>query len=265
MKIGMMNDPAKDILGEIRFAGKNGFDFIDLTIEPPEAQVEDFKIEEILLLFKKYNLDIVGHTNYYLMYASPIKRLKDASIEEIKEHLEIFQRLGVGKVNIHPHWFQPISEKEDIVESNIKSLRELVDFAKKIGIKIMLENTPHGFLNKPESLETIFEQVDGLCFHLDVGHAQVAGEGENLTERFLSLFGERLAHVHFSDNKGKDDDHLPIGAGIIDWEDIVRQLKSLGYEGTITLEVFVKDRDYLLLSKEKIRKLWSSVSSRQRI
>ena len=50
MKLGMMNNPANDLNEEIKFAGENKFDFLDLTIEPPRAQVEDIDLKKILSL-----------------------------------------------------------------------------------------------------------------------------------------------------------------------------------------------------------------------
>src|SRR3989344_7240646 len=259
MKLGMMNNPANDIYEELIFAGENKFDFIDLTIEPPKAQIENINLNKALLLCKKYKLKIIGHTNFYMPWASPIKRLREASIQEFTEQFALFNKLGVKLVNIHSHWYQPNSSKKEIIDRIIESLRELVAIADQYGIKIMLEHQPNGFLNTPESLLPIFKKVKNLLFHLDVGHAQVAGRGENLTKEFLKHFRNKLAHVHFSDNKGVNDDHLSIGAGIIDWKDIIMQLKRIGYDKTITLEVFVKDRSYLLYSKEKIRQLWDSI------
>ena len=261
MKIGMMNNPANNLVDEIIFAGENKFNFVDLTIEPPKAQVEDIRLNETITLCKKYKLNLIGHTNFYLHWASPIKRLREASMQELVEHLELFNKLGVRLVNIHSHWYQPNSQRQEIIDRIIKSLVELVAVAKKYDIKLMLENQPNGFLNTPESLLQIFDKVKNLFFHLDVGHAQVAGRDNNLTKEFLAYFKSKLAHVHFSDNKGSNDDHLPIGAGIIDWEDIIRQLKEIGYNKTITLEVFTRDSHYLLYSKEKIEKLWNRISS----
>ena len=37
MKIGAMNHPARNPLEEIEGIGKNGFDFVDFTLEPPAA------------------------------------------------------------------------------------------------------------------------------------------------------------------------------------------------------------------------------------
>jgi sugar phosphate isomerase/epimerase len=38
---------------------------------------------------------------------------------------------------------------------------------------------------------------------------------------------------------------------------VVRALKSVGYDGTTTLEVFSRDKDYVLLAKRKIEQLWA--------
>jgi len=37
MQIGAMNHPARSPLDEIEWIGTNGFDFVDLTLEPPAA------------------------------------------------------------------------------------------------------------------------------------------------------------------------------------------------------------------------------------
>ncbi len=62
-----------------------------------------------------------------------------------------------------------------------------------------------------------------------------------------------------SDNRaGSADLHLPLGAGLIPWNKIVTELKKYQYDGTITLEVFSRDRRYLLASRDKLLELWNS-------
>ena len=102
-------------------------------------------------------------------------------------------------------------------------------------------------------LRALLDAHPTIGFHLDIAHAQVRG---NRTHEFLTVFGERLAHVHLSDNSGRADDHLPLGAGRLDWKRLIRALKRTGYDGTITLEVFSDDRDYLLASHRKLRAAW---------
>lgn len=258
MKIGMMNNPANDIYDEIIFAGENNFDFIDLTIEPPKAQIKDIDIKKIRNLCNKYNLEIIGHTNFYLMWASPIKRMQKASIDELYDHFQVFHKLGIKKVNIHAHWFQPNSKEAEILERIINSLKKISVFTENLGLKLMLENLPNGFLNKSEPYIGIFKEIPALYFNLDVCHAQE--EVRNNTEKYLSLFGNKLIHVHFSDKK-PGENHLPLGKGMIDWNKIIKLLKKHNYNDSITLEVFTKGKMGLLESKEKLMKIWDNNTS----
>jgi sugar phosphate isomerase/epimerase len=115
-----------------------------------------------------------------------------------------------------------------------------------------VENVP-GIFSSVDPLKSIMESVPGLGFHLDVGHAFI---GRNRFNQLLSAFKDKLAHVHLSDNRMRDDDHLPLGAGRIDWDHVIKGIKRAGYDGTFTLEVFSNDRRYVLSSMEKLKDLW---------
>jgi sugar phosphate isomerase/epimerase len=91
-----------------------------------------------------------------------------------------------------------------------------------------------------------------------MGHANLGG-GKNKSSEFIHHYGYRIGHVHANDNFGKEDSHLPIGAGIIDFDKILKELKEVQYDETITLEVFSRDRDYLKISKEKIKHIWEAL------
>ena len=73
---------------------------------------------------------------------------------------------------------------------------------------------------------------------------------------FIRRHRSRILHVHVSDNNGREDQHLPIGCGTVDFPRLLSQLKRAGYDGTFTLEIFVSDRQYLLLGREKLKRLW---------
>ena len=78
---------------------------------------------------------------------------------------------------------------------------------------------------------------------------------------FCTHLGGHIKHVHVSDNRGTNDDHLPLGVGNIDWKEAISALKSTGYDGTITLEVFCDDRSmlpqYLDTSRKLLLDLWN--------
>lgn len=255
MRIGAMNNPMRDVVEEIHTYAMAGFDFIDLALEPEAAFSATLPLERIKEALDHTGMGIVGHTAYYLPIASPFPEIRECALAEIERDFRIFKALGANKVNVHPYTWVPLHDTRWIREANIASLRRLYQHAETLGLKLMLENMAPNF-NTPRDLSTVFAAVPGLGFHLDVGHANLETE-HNMTVELASLFANRLEHVHFSDNNGGNLDlHLPLGAGKIDWKWIVHILKRVGYDGTITLEVFTDDRDYLLFSKEKLKQLW---------
>jgi sugar phosphate isomerase/epimerase len=41
-----------------------------------------------------------------------------------------------------------------------------------------------------------------------------------------------------------------------EWPQHIKKLKATGYDGAITLEVFAPQKEYLLLSRDLLRKWW---------
>jgi sugar phosphate isomerase/epimerase len=69
MLLGLMNNPARDPLKEIARIADNGFDFVDLTLEPPGARADQINPALIRAALQARNLSVVGHTAYYLPFA----------------------------------------------------------------------------------------------------------------------------------------------------------------------------------------------------
>ena len=85
---------------------------------------------------------------------------------------------------------------------------------------------------------------------LDTGHANIGNPGGRRILEFIEKFGHRIGHLHVSDNFGERDDHIPLGAGNIDFVKIVSELKQCGYDDTATFEIFSEDRRELKKSRE---------------
>ncbi len=247
-----MNFPGRSVVKEIHRIAEDRFDFVDLTLEPPAAWLPDGK--EIGRLLGDLGLFGVGHTAYYLPIASPFPELRQAARDLYRRALDTFADAGITLVNVHPDQRVPLHPQEQVRRTNAAAIADLASDAAARGIRIMVENLDRGF-SRPADFDEIFAAVPDAGFHLDIGHANLRlGLGEtNRTPALLEAFGDRLTHVHVSDNRGGDDDlHLPLGAGAIDWQTAARWLHAAGYDGTVTLEVFSRAREHLRSS----RKLW---------
>jgi sugar phosphate isomerase/epimerase len=262
MLIGAMNHPQADLIKEMEWMAEMGFDFIDLTLEPPAASPWSLDIKKVKASLAHLNLKVVGHTAFYLPIAHPFESIRKAAVQELKNCIQIFSELGVSWMNIHPDRHVPFHDNKYRSERNKTSLMELLSFAKEYDMGIMIENIPDGF-NKLDELADLLNPIPELGLHLDIGHANLLVES-NSTFDILRRYGSRVRHVHVHDNKGGHADlHLPIGVGTIDLNACVKSLWDCGYDGTVTLEVFSPDRSYLKYSKELFENMWTSAGARQ--
>lgn len=252
MKIGFPIHPRKDILKEIRKIGKKGFDFVDLFLEEDLAIPEKINIKKAKKLFKKYNLGVVGHTAWYLPIGSPIKSFREASVKEAERYFKVFRNLGVKYLTVHANWPPSLFSEKEGIKFQIETLKELIKSAKKYKINIMYEpiDTKKDTLT---NVSKIMRNVPGLYFHLDVGHANLF---KRSPVKFIRRFHKKLKHIHLHDNKGKEDEHLAIGKGKINFKRIIKELKKVRYDGTITLEIFSKNEKDIIKSKNKLKKMW---------
>ncbi|MFC1850188.1 sugar phosphate isomerase/epimerase family protein [candidate division CSSED10-310 bacterium] len=254
MKIGVMNNPRVSLSDQIIAFGEAEFDFIDLTIEGPAALTPDVKKLKILL--EQFNLSVVGHTDPALPYAYPIAGVRQACLVELERCARLFHNLGARIMNIHPCYACPPGMRNEILTLNSEALVDIQRMAAAHELTLVLENFVTPF-DSVSVFSLILQQVPGLQVHLDFGHANL-GRDDGVT--FCQFLGQDIKHVHFSDNRGTADHHMPLGVGNIDWLQSVQALQSIGYEGTITLEVFCDDRSmlpqYLEISRQFVRDLW---------
>jgi sugar phosphate isomerase/epimerase len=255
MLIGAMNHPAHDVVEEMEWMARMGLDFIDLTLEPPQAASWRTDPHAIRRALDRNRLRVVGHTAYYLPIASAIEELRRGAVEELRRCLEVFAAIGASWMNIHPDRYAPMHDRSFFIQRNLQSLRELLPHAKKCGIGLMIENLPGDF-NCVAQLGELLDPLPELGLHLDIGHANLMVCG-NTAEEILAAYGRRLRHVHLHDNKGGSEDlHLPLGVGTVDVPRSIRALQACGYDGTITLEVFAPDPHYLAYSRDLLRRIW---------
>ena len=262
MLYGAMNSPLRPILDELKAIAELKFDYLELAMDPPYCDSKNLKKKkrEIQESLAQHNLELVCHLPTFLSTADLTDGIRQASIDESLDSLEVAAELEPLKVVLHPSYmtglgvFVPELARAHAMES----LEIIVEKAHALGLCLCLENMfPRTqWLTNPEEFVDILAKFPTANLLLDIGHAHIDDAGGKKCLRFIEMFPGRIGHLHVSDNFGKEDQHLPIGAGIIDFSKIVKALKGIGYDDTITLEVFSRDRDYLKLSKKKIEEMF---------
>jgi sugar phosphate isomerase/epimerase len=201
----------------------------------------------------------VAHTAYYVPLASPFAGLREASLVEFGRALRAAQEIGATVMNVHYGKAPGFFANEQVIDWHVEVLSRLCQEARSLGVTIVLEHVPSGGSEQLENIVAIMERVPLLRFHLDSGHAKLE-RGYDRWSEYLDKLGPKLLHVHLSENDGTADQHLPLGAAprsTTDWPQHVKKLKGTGYDGTITLEVFAPQKEYLVLSRDLLRRWWA--------
>jgi sugar phosphate isomerase/epimerase len=55
---------------------------------------------------------------------------------------------------------------------------------------------------------------------------------------FVRAFGERIHSAQLSDNRGRVDEHMTIGAGTIDFRRVLGALRRIYFAGPLIIELF---------------------------
>lgn len=265
MLFGAMNFPVVPVVQEIEVFAQLGFDYLELTMDPPQAhhQQIDAQRDQITSDLERYNLGLVCHLPTFVSTADLGPAIRHAAVQEMLDSLVLAASLGAKKVVLHPSMIAGMGMYvvEEIREYFLEFLAKMVAAAKALDVTICLENMmPRNILGvEPGFFEEVFAEFPLLMLTLDTGHANIADEDGKRLSTFLQSYGNRLGHVHISDNNGLRDDHHPIGVGTIDFAVFVDELQATGYDDTLTLEVFSDNRQLLVDSRERIKSMMKSV------
>ncbi len=146
---------------------------------------------------------------------------------------------------VHPIMFMdPENNFFKSIDYNKRFFEILKPYALKYGVTICIENmcalNPLKNQGVPsnsssaEKLNYLIDQLgDGFAACLDTGHAFFCGQEPG---KFARLLGHRLKVLHLQDSDGVQDIHVPPTYGYADWEDLLKALKEIGYDGILNLE-----------------------------
>ena len=259
MRYGAMNFPINPVLAEIETIATLGFDFLELTLDPPKAHYSMVlrQKKEILAALKDRQMGLVCHLPTFVLPADLTDSLRQASRDEMLRSLETARELGAEKAVMHPSRISGLGPLVmDLAMGYAEEfLHIVVGKAMDLGICLCLENMfpRYGSHVEPHQFNDTLRRYPHLKLTLDTGHANIESPGSQRIFSLLAAFAPCIGHVHMSDNLGVRDDHLPLGAGNINFGAVVQALQNVGYDDTITLEIFVDDRRDLQKSLYRLK------------
>lgn len=252
---GFVTQLDMEIEEALRRAGEQGFDFVEIMMDGPGERTQlQAQQDELTAITDEQELDIVVHLPFKLDIGSPLEHVREGAVKEVKAAIETAAELGAEKGVLHaasnawgPAW--TIEHVQDLI---LGSVRELDGFGDEHDFELCVENIPTEFMDIHD-FPYLFQETDANMT-LDTGHARISGMGSEEMSMFVEEFKDRVTHLHLNDTRRPKDEHLPFGAGNLDFEQILAPLQE-GWDGTLSLEVFTDDWEYMRISKERLDEL----------
>lgn len=211
----------REIINNIKDAGFQNV-FIEWYNNDLELQ------QNILNYVKQKDLNIkfahLGYQNPNSLWEDGNKG--DFEVKRYINDIEICKNNGINLVIIHPTfgYYAPI-----VNEIGIKRIKQIVEFANGIGVKVAFENVElEGYLDY--IIQNINLNNLGICF--DVGHCHLFFDDKFDTE----YFKDKVFAIHLHDNYKTFDQHnLPFD-GTVEWEETIKKILGMNYNGDVIIE-----------------------------
>ena len=119
------------------------------------------------------------------------------------------------------------------LKTALETWRPLLDTADKAGTLVMFENT---YEISPDVHEILFKKLNAphLGFCMDTGH--LTAFARTSWQPWLETLGSWLGQLHLHDNDGQGDNHIALGKGIFDFNELFSFLQTLPDAPLLTLE-----------------------------
>lgn len=207
---------------------------------------------------ESYNMKFSVHAPFAdINIASPSNSVLKAMLKRLESSMRLASLLEAYVWVFHPGLKTGVSmfyPGEDW-KQNCKTARLLYKIAKKYSLEIAIENVPepYPFLMKSvEDFDKFYGEVsEPIGLVLDIGHSNINGQ----TERFLKAFADIIVHIHAHDNNGKDDLHLGIGYGTVNWYRFTSLLREISYNKVVVVESIEKVAESVNFLKSMLNRI----------
>jgi len=217
----------------VRRLAKYGYESIEISGEP-----DKYNTKEVRKLLQEHNLRCWGAVTLMfpgLCFPSKDQATREKTVKYVKDCITMIKELEGEEITIVPGTVgkvNPDATPEQEWQWAVDGLKECYAHGQASGVKLALEPLNRFetyFISRGDQALALAEAVGpncGVCldaFHLNIEEADMLAT--------IRRAGNRLYDFHVADNN-----RLACGMGSLNWSAIIRTLKSIGYDGAITVE-----------------------------
>jgi sugar phosphate isomerase/epimerase len=244
-RVGFVTQVSIPLDEQLAFATTADIDHVEILMDGPTTRqrlADD--VATIRETVAEAELDLLVHLPFPTDIGSPYAGVRNGALTTQRRCLDTAAELGAEKAVLHPETvaWDVAWEDADVRDHIDESVTTLNEYAAERGIEICAENI-FGSAYTIETIDRLLSRTD-VSMTLDTGHARVTGYDSSDTAAFVQQHGDRISHVHLNDTRLPEDEHLPFGAGTIDFDAIFSAFAS-DWQGTMSLEVGTSSIAYL--------------------
>ena len=242
MKLGLINSAWQgtkvSTADGIRKTKQIGFDTIDIFADPLDMTIKERRL--IKDVCREQRLPIVSVCCVALGVVDFNPAVQRFHMNRSKAYLDLVYELEARNLLLvlgEYLWQQEVIAPAAQWQWAVENVRALGQYAADLGIEIAIELEPFrlSLINTLDKMERFLDDVGhpAVRANLDLSHLHLSGTPAEAIQRLKG----RIAHVHFSDCDGKVHGDLPPGRGVVDFIPYLSQLKHVGFDGTVSIEL----------------------------
>jgi sugar phosphate isomerase/epimerase len=215
-----------------------GFDTVDIFVDPLDVDVRERRL--IKDECDRLDLPIVSICCVAVGLIDFNPSVRRFHMDRVKAYLDLayeYEAKNVLLVLGEYVWNQEVIPADEQWSTGVESCRVLGDYAAELGLQIALELEPFklSLLNNVDNMVRFLDDCDhgAVQANIDISHLLLAGEPPEAVRRLK----KRTIHVHISDCDGQVHGDLPPGHGVVPFGPYLREIKDLGIDGAISIEL----------------------------
>ena len=230
--------------------GRLGFGGVEIMCDRPHLYPPDYGEENLTRLktliddqglkvtnLNSFTLFAVGDT-YLPSWIEPQEERREIRIQHTLQCLKVADFFGCKNISVPPGG--PVGEisREKAMTLFHRGLERVAPLAQELDIKILVEPEPDLLMENTREFKEFIVDVKSpaIGVNFDIGHFFCAGEDPS--GAFEELF-EWIGHVHLEDiASNRAHNHLVLGHGAIQFQEVFKTMINLGYEGDVSLELY---------------------------
>lgn len=279
------NPPYEEAIKTVGSLGVDGIEMIAYTDEDLHNYYNDQHCKELKGMINEYGMEV----SEFVLYAyaavgllAPEEKEREKALDYFRRGIEVAKILGSDTVNIVSNWpdefkcpvdylpyyIHPImcglhvnNNKQHIdIPDNfdatatwnryLDSLAKIVKMCEENNVRFALEGHANVIVGTTDAMLRAFDWIKSDAFGTNFDTAWQLIQREYLPWSILKL-GKKIFHVHMRDGDGLALYQKAVGQGIIDWPEVVRALKKVGFDGYLSLELGGFETDELRVRNAK--------------